>query len=181
MPTITELSELSGEYALDADRTRIGFVGKHSVGPRVRGTFEEFEGSAHLDGDNPAKSHVRLTLRAASLQTGKRMRDDPLRAKFLDAANHPVITFTSTEVKQVDGARFRVTGDLTLRGTTRPLTLDVESTGGESDADGRLLAGFRGGATINRKDWGATANAVDTLIVSSQVTVEFEVVAVRQP
>ncbi|MEU1119122.1 MULTISPECIES: YceI family protein [unclassified Streptomyces] len=179
MSTITELSELSGEYVLDTGRTRLGFIGKHSVGPQVRGRFEEFEGSAHLDGDDPAKSGIRLTIRSRSLQTGNKMRDDPLRKKFLDAADHPDITFTSTEVEQVDGVRFRVTGDLTLRGTTRPLTLDVESTGGERDAQGGLRVGFRGSATLNRKDWGASANAVDTLVVSSKVTLEFEVAAVR--
>ncbi|MFF1381653.1 YceI family protein [Streptomyces sp. NPDC058308] len=181
MPTITELSELSGEYVLDPEGTRIGFIGKHSVGPQVRGEFEEFEGSAHLDGDTPSKSGIQLTLRSQSLQTRNRFRDDPLRTKFLDAASHPVITFTSTEVEHVDGSRFRVTGDLTLRGTTKPLTLDVETTGGEHDPQGRLRVGFRGSVTINRKDWGASANAVDTLIVSSKVTVEFEVAAVRQP
>ncbi|MEU6126123.1 YceI family protein [Streptomyces sp. NPDC047123] len=181
MSTITQLSELSGEYALDTTRTRIGFVARHAVGPQVRGHFEEFEGDAHLDGDDPAKSTVRLTLRAASIQSHNKFRDDPVRAKFLDTKQHPVITFTSTGVEQVDATRFRVTGDLTLRGTTKSLTLDVESTGGESDAQGDVRVGFKGSAEIDRKDWGVRANAVDTLFVGAKVTIEFEVAAVRKP
>ncbi|MEU6826405.1 YceI family protein [Streptomyces atriruber] len=181
MSAITELSELSGEYVLDTTRTRIGFVARHSVGPRVHGHFEEFEGSARLDGDDPAKSAVRLTIKSASLQSHNKFRDDPVRAKFLDIENHPDITFTSTEVKQVDDTHFEVTGDLTLRGTTKSLTLAVESTGGEHDPQGDVRIGFKGSVPIDRKDWGVRANPVDTLIVSSQVTIEFEVAAVRHP
>ncbi|MFH8608380.1 YceI family protein [Streptomyces sp. NPDC018029] len=181
MSTITKLSELSGEYVLDTARTRIGFVARHSVGPQVRGHFEEFEGSAQLDGDDPSKSAIRLTIRSKSLQSHNKFRDDPVRAKFLDAENHPVITFASTEVEQIDGTTFKVTGDLTLRGTTRPLTLTVETTGGENDAQGDLRVGFKGSVLINRKDWGATANAADVLFVSPKVTVEFEIAALRRP
>ncbi|QES42462.1 polyisoprenoid-binding protein [Streptomyces venezuelae] len=180
MSAITELSELSGEYVLDTAHTRIGFVASHAVGPQVRGHFEEFEGSARLDGADPARSTVRLTIRSESLQSHNKLRDNPVRAKFLDTRNHPDITFTSTEVRRIDDTHYEVTGDLTIRGTTKPLTLDVESTGGENDAQGDVTVGFKGSAVIDRRDWGVKANPVDTLFVGSRVTVEFEVAAVRR-
>ncbi|MET8690491.1 YceI family protein [Streptomyces sp. NPDC004732] len=181
MSAITELSELSGEYVLDTARTRIGFVARHAVGPHVHGLFEEFDGSARLDGDNPEKSGIQLTIKSESIQSRNKFRDNPVRAKFLDIKNHPDITFASTEVRQVDDTHFEVTGDLTMRGTTKALTLPVESTGGESDPQGDVRVGFKGSVLINRKDWGVKANPVDTLFVSSQVTVEFEIAAVRRP
>ncbi|MFI1681362.1 MULTISPECIES: YceI family protein [unclassified Streptomyces] len=180
MSAITELSQLSGEYVLDTARTRIGFVARHAVGPQVRGHFEEFEGSAHLDGTDPARSTVRLTIRSESLQSHNKFRDNPVRAKFLDTGNHPVITFTSTEVRRVDDTHYKVTGDLTIRGTTKPLTLDVESTGGENGPQGDVTVVFKGSALIDRKDWGVKANPVDTLFVAAPVTLEFEAAAVRR-
>lgn len=181
MTTTTALTELAGDYVLDAARSRTGFVARHTMGTRVRGHFESFEGSAHLDGDDPSRSSAELTIQAASIQTHNPKRDDPLRAKFLDAEAHPYITFLSTRVAQVDGTRFKVAGDLTVRGVTKPVTVDFELTGAEEDPANGLRVGFRGSVTINRKDWGVNWNAATGVMVGAKVTLEFDVAVVRCP
>jgi polyisoprenoid-binding protein YceI len=116
MTTTTTLSELTGDYVIDAARTRIGFVARAALVSKVRGRFDDFEGTAHLDGDDPSRSGVGLVIRAGSIATGTDKCDDHLRSgDFLDVEEHPTITFASTEVARLDGTRFRVTGDLTCR------------------------------------------------------------------
>ncbi|MFD9883280.1 YceI family protein [Streptomyces alboflavus] len=180
MTTTTALSELAGDYVLDAARSRVGFVARHTMGTRVRGHFDSFEGGAHMDGDDPSRSSAGLTVQAASIQTHNPKRDEPLRAKFLDADAHPFITFLSTRVAQVDGTRFEVTGDLTVRGVTKPVTVDVELTGAEHDPADGLRVGLRGGVTINRKAWGVNWNAATGVMVGAKVTLEFDIVVVRR-
>lgn len=180
MTTRTELSELTGDYVLDTAHTRIGFVARHTMATKVRGQFDEFEGSTHLDGDDPSKSSVELTIQAKSIQTRNHQRDRALRSKFLDMDNHPAITFTSTEVEQVDETNFKVTGDLTIRGVTQPLTVDFELTGAETDPWGNFRVGFEGSVTISRKDWGVNWNAATGVLVSEKVTLEFDVAAIWQ-
>ncbi|MGW5681595.1 YceI family protein [Nonomuraea sp. NPDC003754] len=180
MTTMTKLGELTGDYALDTARTRLGFVARHAMSTRVRGRFDEFEGSARLDGDDPSKSGVALTIGARSIQTRNRQRDDQLRGKFLDVDGHPTIAFVSTRVKQVDGTTFQVTGDLTIRGVTRPVTVDVELAGAEHDPRGDVRIAFTGSATINRKDWGVNWNAATGVLISDKVTLEFDVTAIRR-
>ncbi|MFC4119626.1 YceI family protein [Nonomuraea zeae] len=180
MTTTTELDELTGDYVLDPASTRIGFVARHTVGGRVRGRFGEFEGSARLDGADPSKSSARLTIRAASIQTGNPQRDRHLSAGFLGADDHPAISFTSTEVQKAGRTGFKVTGALTIRGVTKPVTLDVELTGAESDPSGGVRVGFAGSVTVSRKAWGVNWNAATTAMVSDKVTLEFEVAAVRR-
>ncbi|WP_169804054.1 YceI family protein, partial [Actinomadura formosensis] len=94
----------------------------------------------------------------------------------LGMTDHPVITFTSTEVEQTDDTNFKVTGDLSVRGVTKPVTVDVQLTGG---ANG-VRVGFKGGVTIDRNDWGVNWNAVTKVMISPSVTVEFEVAAIRR-
>ncbi|WP_131732425.1 YceI family protein [Actinomadura formosensis] len=173
---MTDLSGLTGDYVLDTVHTRIGFVARHTMATRVRGRFDEFEGELYLDGDHPSKSGVRLTIRTQSIQTRSAQRDDLLRGKFLGMTDHPVITFTSTEVEQTDDTNFKVTGDLSVRGVTKPVTVDVQLTGG---ANG-VRVGFKGGVTIDRNDWGVNWNAVTKVMISPSVTVEFEVAAIRR-
>ena len=172
--TTTTLTELTGDYIIDTTQTRIGFVARHTMATKVPGHFEAFEGQAHLDGDDPSKSTAELTIQAASVQTRNPRRDQALRDKFLDAANHPTITFTSTRVDQVDETTFTLTGTLTIRGTTKPITIDLTLTA----ADDRPT--FKGTVTINRRDWGANWTAAGFL-VSNQVRLELAVTAVRHP
>ncbi len=172
--TMAKLTELTGDYVLDAAHTRIGFVARHTMATKVPGHFEAFEARAHLDGDDPSKSTAELTVQAASIQTHNRRRDQALRDKFLDAANHPTITFTSTRVDQVDETTFTLTGNLTIRGTTKPITIELTLTA----ADDRLT--FIGTVPINRRDWDANWSAAGFL-VSNQVRLELEVTAIRHP
>ncbi|GAA2624858.1 YceI family protein [Actinomadura fulvescens] len=175
MSTMTTLGELTGDYVLDTARTRIGFVARHTVGGKVHGRFEEYEGDARLDGDEPSRSSVRLTIQAGSLRTGNRQRDEHLRGPFLRMADHPALTFVSTGMRRLDETSFAVTGDLSIRGVTRPVTVDVELTDAENDR-----VGLKGRATINRNDWGVNWNATTRLMVSAKVTLEVDVVAIRQ-
>jgi len=162
-----------GDYVLDGARTRIGFEGKHTVGPRVRGRFDEFTGGAHLDSGDPARSSVELTIRAASIQTRDHRRDRDLRRRFLDTANHPAITFVSTTVTPAGASRYTVTGDLTIRGVTRPVSVDFTLTGG-----GEAEARFTGSAAIDRTEWGVNWNAATGMLVGKRVTLDFDVTAV---
>lgn len=144
MTTTTTLGELTGDYILDPAGTRIGFAARQAIFTTVRGQFTEFAGSAHLDGDDPSKSSARLTIQAASIQTSSSRRDDHLRRAFLDTSDHPAITFTSTGVEQLSETTFRLTGDLTIRGATKPVTVDFELTGAGYDQQGAFRAGFPG-------------------------------------
>ena len=131
---------------------------------KVRGQFDEFEGRAHLDGEDPSESSAELTSQAKSIQTRNERRDEQLRGQFLDVPNHPTLSFTSTGVEQVSETSFKVTGDLTIRGVTKPVNLDMEVTGAESDPRDNLRVRFAGSATINRKDWGVRWNAAAGLV-----------------
>ncbi|WP_433355293.1 YceI family protein [Microtetraspora malaysiensis] len=180
MSTMTTLTELTGDYVLDPARTRIGFVARHTMATRVRGQFEEFEGRAHLDGDDASKSSARLTIQAKSIQTHNRQRDEQLRGTFLDVDGHPALTFTSTTVRPAGPSGFTVTGDLTMRGVTKPVTVDVELTGAENDPRGDFRVRLTGSTTINRNDWGVNWNAATTIMVSPKVTLEFDVTVIRR-
>jgi len=180
MSTTTSLSELTGDYLLDLRRTRIGFVARHTMGTKVRGHFDEYEGSAHFDGEDPSKSSARLTIQAKSIQTGNRQRDDQLCGTFLDVDHHPTFDFISTGVHRLDGTLFRVTGDLTLRGMTRPVTVDLELTGAENDPRGGFRVGFKGAVTINRNDWGVNWNAATRMLVGPKVVLELDIAAITQ-
>jgi len=175
--TIHAGTELTGDYVLDTGRTRLAFAGRAMLLAKVRGHFDDFEGSAHLDGDDPSKSGVRLTIRARSIRTHNRRRDDHLRSDdFLAADDHPAITFTSTGVRRVTENDFEVTGDLTVRGVTGPVTVRLRLTGAESDPRGASRVAFTGRATIDRTEWGISWGRG---VVDRKVTLEFEVAARR--
>ncbi|HEV2252891.1 MAG TPA: YceI family protein [Streptosporangiaceae bacterium] len=183
MTTTTTLSELTGDYVLDPAGTRIGFAVRQAILTTVRGQFGEFDGTAHLDGDDPSESRARITIQAASIQTPSQRRDDHLRRAFLDVSNHPAITFAATGVAQLSETTFNVTGDLTIRGATRPVTVAFELTGAGYDPQGTFRAGFRGTVTIDRRDWGVSWNAVlegGGVLVSQKVTLELTAAAVRR-
>src|SRR5215467_10856929 len=180
MITTTRLSELTGDYVLDTAHTRIGFIARHTMATKVPGQFGEFEGSAHLDGDDPSKSRAQLTIAAKSIQTRNQQRDEALRSKYLNMDNYPAITFTSTKVEQAGDTNFTVTGDLTIRDVTKPVTVDFKLTGAKTDPSGNFRVGFEGRVTINRKDWAVHWNAAPG-VVSTKVTLEFDVAATRQP
>jgi polyisoprenoid-binding protein YceI len=177
------LSELTGQYALDPAHTRIGFVARHAMVTKVRGAFNEFVGSGYLDGGDPSKSQVSVTIQAKSIDTRNEQRDGHLRSNdFLDMENHPEITFVSTAAKQLDESNFQLTGDLTVRGVTQSVSIDFEFQGAVKDPWGNTRIGFEGSLPISRKDFGITWNAaLETggVLVSDKVTLEFEISAIK--
>ena len=184
MSTATVPTTLTGSYTVDPTHSRIGFVARHAMVAKVRGSFNEFEGTGYFDADDPTNSKLQLRIQAASIDTRNADRDAHLRSNdFFDMAQYPEITFTSTEVEQVDaGNHYRVTGDLTIKGVTNPVTVDVEYTGAAVDPYGNQRAGFEGTTAVNRKDWGITWNApleAGGVLVSEKVTLEFEISAIR--
>ena len=176
--TAPALTELTGTYTLDPAHSRIGFVARHAMVTKVRGAFNEFEGTATLDGANPAGSSAQVTISAASIDTRNAQRDEHLRSNdFLAMADYPQITFSSTGARQVDDSTFELTGDLTIKGVTNPITIPFSFEGAAKDPFGNLRVGFEGAVTINRKDYGITWNAaLETggVLVSDKVTLEFE-------
>jgi len=184
MTTITtEFGTLTGTYTFDPAHSRIGFVARHAMVTKVRGAFDEFEGTATIDGDEPGKSSARVTLQVASIDTRNAQRDGHLRTNdFLDAENYPQITFVSTEVEYVGGADFEVTGDLTIKDVTRSITIPLEFQGAATDPFGNQRIGFEGSLPINRSDFGVTYNAaLETggVLVSDKITLEFEISAIK--
>lgn len=179
------VGDIAGDYTLDAGHTRIGFSARHAMVTTVRGRFADFEGIAHIDTANPAASRAEVTIRAASISTGQADRDGHLRSgDFFDAEQFPELRFVSTAVTRKDADTWTVTGDLTIKDVTRPVSIDFESTGSARDPFGNLRVGFEGGVTVNRKDWGLTWNAaLETggVLVSEKVKLEFDVSAIQVP
>ncbi|HEU4331607.1 MAG TPA: YceI family protein [Lapillicoccus sp.] len=177
-------SDIAGDYVLDPAHTRIGFSARHAMVTKVRGQFDEFEGTAHVDTENPAKSTVAVTIQTASVSTGQAQRDGHLKSgDFFDVETYPQITFASTDVQR-DGTEWSITGDLTINAVTKPVTVLFEETGEAKDPFGNLRVGFEGAVTINRSDWDLKWNSpLETggVLVSEKVTLEFDVSAIRQP
>jgi polyisoprenoid-binding protein YceI len=146
-------------WNLDAAHTDVIFATKHMMVTTVRGKFGTVSGSLQLDPENPTASSGTITIQTASLNTGVEQRDGHLRsADFFDVEKYPEITFVSTAVAPKGGDDYTVSGDLTVRGITRPLTFDVEFLGLYAAMGGARRAGFHATAKLNREDWGLTWN-----------------------
>ena len=170
-----------GIYTLDPNHTTIEFVAKHMMFTKVRGRFAEFEGTIVV-GETPEESSAEATMKVESLTTGVDQRDAHLRsADFFEVETYPSITFRTTKVEWVGGNQLRVTGDLTIRGVTRPVVLDAEYEGASVDPWGGFRIGFSASTQVDREDWGITWNvALETggLLVSKKVDLEIETQAV---
>jgi len=181
--TPATLADLSGSYTLDPTHTRIGFVARHAMVTKVRGQFNEFDGSAVIDADDFTRSSAQLTIQAASIDTRNEQRDGHLRSNdFLALEEYPQITFVSTAVAQTGATSLELTGDLTIKGVTRSVTVPFEFEGAATDPYGNLRVGFEGSVVINRKDYGVSWNAaLETggVLVSEKITLEFEVSAIK--
>ena len=179
------VDDIAGDYTLDVTHTRIGFSARHAMVTTVRGQFAEFEGAAHIDTANPAASSAKVNIRAASISTGQADRDAHLRSgDFFDAETFPELSFVTTGVTRADATTWTVTGDLTIKGVTNPVSIDFESSGSAKDPFGNLRVGFEGATTINRKDWGLSWNAaLETggVLVSEKIKLEFDVSAIAVP
>ena len=184
MSTTTVPATLSGTYTIDPTHSRIGFVARHAMVTKVRGSFNEFAGSGSFDAENPADSRLSLTIQAASIDTRNPDRDGHLRSNdFFAMDEYPEITFRSTSVEQTGDAEYRVTGDLTIKGITKPVTWDVTySPIAAKGFKGELRRGFSATTQINRKEFGLTySKAVEVgPVVGDTVKLEVDAEAIQQ-
>jgi polyisoprenoid-binding protein YceI len=175
--------DITGDYVIDVAHSRLGFVARHAMVTKVRGAFNDFEGTAHLDGNDPSKSYASVSIEVASVDTRQPQRDDHLRTNdFFDAPAYPKITFASTAVEKVNDETFRMTGDLTIKDVTKPVSIDFEYNGSATDPYGNQRVGFEGSTVVNRKDFGVNFNAVletGGVMVSEKITLEFEISAIK--
>jgi polyisoprenoid-binding protein YceI len=171
-----------GTYPIDASHSVVEFVVRHLGLAKVRGRFNEFEGTIVV-ADDIADSRVDVSIRAATIDTRDEGRDTHLRsADFLDAEQHTTLEFHSTAVRQ-QGGSWIVDGDLTVAGQTRPVTLDVEFEGTATDPWGNDRVGFSATTKINREDFGLTWNqALETggWLVGKEIKIELSVEGVKQ-
>jgi polyisoprenoid-binding protein YceI len=180
----TTATEKQTTWELDPAHTVVEFSAKHMMITTVKGRFTDISGVIHADESDRSKSSVEATIKAASIDTRTEQRDNHLRsADFLDVEQYPEITFTSTRVEPVDKGHLRVTGDLTIRGTTRSVTLDTTFEGRGKDPWGGERAGFSATTKIDRRDFGLTWNqALETggVLVGNEIKISIDVQAVKK-
>jgi polyisoprenoid-binding protein YceI len=167
-------------FTADRAHTSVGFSVRHMVSP-VRGSFGDFAMTIVKDDANPSASSVDFKIQATSVDTGNEMRDKHLRSEdFFAVEKFPEITFKSSKVEKVSDSEYKVTGEFTMRGVTKVVTLPVTFLGEMKGMDGKPVAGFSVTTTINRKDFGVSWNkTLDAggLLLSDEVTVEISVEA----
>jgi polyisoprenoid-binding protein YceI len=172
----------AGIWAVDPSHTTVEFIGRHLVFTKVRGRFTDVAGQVTISED-PNASSVEVTLGTESVTTGHGDRDGHLKSgDFFDVENHPAITFKSTNVAW-NGNEGTVTGDLTVRGVSKPITLEVELGGVVTDPWGGTRAVFSAKGAVNREDWGLTWNMPlekGGLLVSKNIDFEIETELVLQ-
>ncbi|MEU7382688.1 MULTISPECIES: YceI family protein [unclassified Streptomyces] len=177
------LAALTGEYTIDPSHTTLGFVARHAMVTNVKGKFNDFTGALHLDGTDPAASTASIDVRMDSIDTGSADRDGHLKsADFFRTEEFPQMTFRSTKAEALGGDDYRITGDLTILGVTKPLTIDLEFNGAAKDPFGNERVGFEGKAEILRSEWGLTWNAaLETggVLVSDKIKLTFDISAVK--
>ncbi|MEW1635475.1 YceI family protein [Streptomyces sp. NPDC093801] len=178
------LAALTGDYVIDAAHSSIGFTVRHAMVTNVRGGFAQHEGALHLDGADPSRSTASIDVTISSVSTGIADRDAHLLSgDFFDAGTFPLMTFRSTSAARVGGDTYRISGDLTIKDVTRPLSIDLEFTGSATDVYGNERVGFEGSAEILRSDWGLTWNAAleaGGVMVSDKVRLTFDISAIKQ-
>ena len=187
-PAVTRLAggaELPapGRWQIDPGHTEVAFIGRHFMLTKVRGRFTGVAGAIDVARE-PGESTAEVTIDMASVDSGSQARDDHLRsADFFDAARHPTATFAGRAAGW-QGSRGLLTGELTIRGITRPVTLQAEYLGHVADPWGGQRAIFTAAGTLNREDWGLTWNMPldnGSLLVSKEIRIEIEAEAVLQP
>ncbi|MGH9287902.1 MAG: YceI family protein [Acidimicrobiales bacterium] len=172
---------VAGVYTIDPAHTSVEFVGRHLMITKVRGRFPEVLGTITID-EEPERSRVEVEVNVASVDTGNADRDAHLRsADFFDADTYPTIAFNSTNVEASESGTWLVTGDLTVRDVTRPVTLQVDFDGAATSPAGDQRISFSAAADVNREDWGLTWNmALETggVLVGRNARIELNVQAV---
>jgi len=171
-------------WKIDASHSEITFKVKHLVISTVSGKFNEFDATVEAEKDDFSDAQVSFSAKIDSISTGNEQRDGHLKsADFFDAAGHPELTFKSTALKQVSGSDYELTGDLTIRGTTKPVTLKAEFGGIQNDFYGNTVAGFELTGKINRQEFGLTWSAVTEaggVVVSDDVKLAVNVELIKQ-
>lgn len=169
----------------DPAHSSVGFSVRHMMVSNVRGEFSQFSVVVTTEGDKPESAKLEARIDASSIDTRNADRDKHLRsADFLDVEKHPSITFVSKKVESAGAGKFRVTGDLTIKGVTKPVVLDAEVSPVMKDPWGNLRVGVHATTTINRKDFGVSWHKVlDTgeVVVGDDVRVILDVELVRKP
>ena len=182
--TTTQTPSLTGAWTIDPAHTLVEFSGKHMMFTTVKGRFRDVRGTITIDEADHARSSVDVEIDAGSLDSGVEQRDAHLKSpEFLHVEQHPTITFRSTRVEPIGARKARVLGDLTIRGTTRPVVLDAELKGRGRGPDGLEVVGISARAEINRRDFGLTWNqTLETggVLVGDAVAIAIETQAVRQ-
>lgn len=171
------------EYSVDASHSRVGFTVRHIVS-KVTGKFNEFEGTFTFDAKKPELAKVEFAAKAKSIDTDHEKRDEHLRsADFFDTDQHKELKFVSKKFTSKGKNKFKLEGDLTIRGVTKPATFDVEFLGEDKDPWGGIRAGFTASTKINRKDFGIVWNkTLDSggVLVGDDVQITLEIEAVKK-
>ncbi|WP_409271028.1 YceI family protein [Neobacillus sp. SCS-31] len=171
------------KWAIDPAHSSVDFSVRHMMIANVKGTFQAFDASVEADPADLTTADISFSIDTASINTRNEDRDNHLRsADFFDVENNPKITFTATNVVKTDEGEYDVTGDLTIRGVTRPETFAVVFEGSGKDPWGNEKVGFSGSGSINRADYGLTWNAaLETggVLVGDKIKITFEIQASR--
>ncbi len=172
------------QWNVDLAHSAVQFSVRHMVISKVRGAFSRFEAKLAFDEQNPAASKVTARIEAASIDTHEPKRDEHLRSPdFLDAEQHPYLVFESKHVEKARGDRYRVVGDLSIRGVTREVELDAEYLGKGKDPWGGERVAFTARTTINRKDFGLAWNQLletGGVLVGEEIEINLDVQGVRE-
>jgi polyisoprenoid-binding protein YceI len=170
----------SGTFNIDSTHSRVGFSARHAMVTKVRGSFNDYTGTATV-ADGVAAINIEISV--ASIDTRNADRDGHLQsADFFDAATFPKITFATTSIKDSGSDKIVAEGNLTIKDVTKPIAITFEYTGTATDPFGNVRFGFEGEAEINRKDYGLTWNAaLETggILVSENIKLEFEISAIE--
>jgi len=171
-------------WTIDTAHSEIGFKIKHLVISTVSGKFTSFEGKLEGEPEDLVNSKISFSADIDSITTSNEQRDGHLKsADFFDAAKHPKLSFSSTAIVNKNGSDYKVTGDLTIRGTTKPITLNVEFGGVQNNMYGQTVAGFEITGKINRQDYGLTWSAVTEaggIVVSDDVKLAIDAELIKQ-
>ena len=174
-----------GTWKFDPYHLQVEFSAKHLGMMTVRGLFNEVTAEGDIYPDAPDKSKIRATIITASIRTHNETRDNDLRSSnFLEVAKYPTMSFESTKIEHEGGDRYRLTGDLTIKGTTKPVTLKVVKYGEFNDPQMGHRIGYAAETKINRNDFGMSFDAMldGRFIVSNeiQINIEGEIVEVTE-
>ena len=174
---------MSNQWQFDMQHSGVSFTVRHMLVSKVRGRFTRWSGALQFLPDNPSLSSVEVSIETASVDTHEAQRDGHLRSgDFFDVEKFPAITFKSTRVERRGDGEFLVTGDLTIRGVSRPVLLEVEYGGAMRDPWGNERAGFTAKTTIDRKEFGISFNQVldhGGLALGEKVSIDIDIEATR--